>query len=179
MSNKDYRITPPPKETGDQPLFRVVHEIDVNAVNERKAAENAWQMVRSADALDPVLTVLDSEGKKTKLDLSEYLEFKKVTTGFVVQTYRKTSKDKFRCIDQEFVASDDVQFENTKGQPIEVPIHEYQPFNITLLSTSQIINRLEKLLTSINVGGEQSRQFAYEIKMLNKLLKGLGWSKDN
>lgn len=178
MSNKDYRITPPPKETGNQPLFRVVHEIDVNADNERKAAEAAWQMIRAEATLDPVMTVLDSEGNKAKIDLSQYLEFKKITTGFVIQTYHKTSKDKFRCIDQEFIASDDVQFENLKGQPIEIPVHDYQPFNMSLLSISQFINRLGDVLTGIDVGGEQSRQFAYEIKIMDQLLKDLGWSKD-
>ena len=37
MSDKDYMIPPPPKDTGEEPLFRVVYEIDVNAADERKA----------------------------------------------------------------------------------------------------------------------------------------------
>jgi hypothetical protein len=43
-----------------------------------------------------------------------------------------------------------------------------------LLSKQQIIDRLGDVLTSIDVGGEQSRQFAYEIRILDKLLKDLG-----
>jgi len=175
MSGKDYRITPPPKERGEKPLYRVVYSIDVGADNERKAAEAAWQMMRAEDAFAPVLVVIDSEGKQTKFDLSELFAFNKVTVGFVVQRYRRNNKGRFRCIDQEFVAGDDVQFENTKGEPLEQPDHEYQPFNMLLLSKQQIIDRLGDVLTSIDVGGEQSRQFAHEIKILDKLLRDFGW----
>jgi len=179
MSSKDYRIEPPPKDSGDEPLFRVVYAIDINASDEQKAAEQAWQMIRAKDAFDPILMVLDAEGKQTKLDLSEYLEFNKVTTGFVIQKFRNDSTGKFRCTNQEFVAGDDVQFENAKGKSIETPEHEYQQFNMTLISSSQIIDRLGDVLTSIDVGGEQSKQFAHEIKILDELLRDLGWlSKD-
>jgi len=176
MSSKDYRIEPPPKDK--EPLFRVIYAIDVIAADERKAAENAWQMMRAEDAFEPVLIILDSEGKQTKLDLSEYLEFNKITTGFVVQKYCKDSTGKFTCIHQEFVAGDDVQFENLKGDSIKAPEHEYQPFNMTLVSKDEIIDRLGDVLTSIDVGGEQSRQFAHEIKILDELLRDLGWSRD-
>ena len=175
MSSKDYRIEPPPNDRGAEPLFRVVYAIDVGAADERKAAEAAWHMMRAEDAFEPILVILDSQGKQTKLDLSEYLEFNKITTGFVVQKYRKNSIGKFRCIHQEFVAGDDVQFENIKGDSIEAPEHEYQPFNMTMVSKDEIIDRLGDVLTSIDVGGEQSRQFAYEIKILDELLRDLGW----
>ena len=174
MSSKDYKIVPPPKDSGTEPLFRVVYAIDVNASNEQKAAEQAWQMMRAEDAFDPIMMVLDSEGKQTMFDLSEYLEFNKITTGFVIQKYRKDMAGKFTCIHQEFIAGDDVQFENLKGESIEVPEHEYQQFNMTLLSSSQIIDRLGDVLTSIDVGGEQSRQFAHEIKIMDELLRDLG-----
>lgn len=175
MSSKDYRITPPPKE---KDLYRVIYEIDIGARSPRQAAETAWQqMMRAEDAFDPVLTIIDSSGKQTKLDLSELLEFNKVTTGFVIQRYRKNSDGKFTCIDQEFIAGDDVQFENAKGKPIEAPEHEYQPFNMTMLSKDQLIDRLGDVLTSIDVGGEQSRQFSNEIKILDELLKDLGWAR--
>ena len=175
MSSKDYRIEPPPKDRGAEPLFRVIYAIDVGAADERKAAEAAWQMMRAKDAFEPIMVILDSQGKQTKLDLSEYLEFNKVTTGFVVQKFRKNSTGKFTCVQQEFVAGDDVQFENTKGESIKAPEHEYQPFNMTLVSRDEIIDRLGDVLTSIDVGGEQSRQFAHEIEILDKLLRNLGW----
>ncbi len=176
MSSKDYRIAPPPNDSGDEPLFRVVYAIDVNASDEQKAAESAWQMMRAKDALDPVLMVLDSKGKQVELDLSEYLEFNKVTTGFVIQKFRRDDKGIFKCIDQEFITGDDVQFENLKGDKIEVPDHEYQSFNMILPNTGEIINRLNDALAGINVGGEQSRQFANEIDMLNEVLKAMGYS---
>jgi hypothetical protein len=179
MSSKDYRITPPPKDAGKEPLFRVVYAIDVNAADERQAAETAWQMMRAKNAFDPILMVLDSEGKQTKLDLSEYLEFNKVTTGFVVHKYRRDDTGKFKCIHQEFIAGDDVQFENVKGGSIEAPEHEYQPFNMALVSSSQIIDRLGDVITSIDVGGEQSKQFAHEIKIMDELLRDLGFSRED
>ena len=176
MSSKDYKISPPPNDKGEEPLFRVIYVIDVGAADERKAAEIAWrQMMRAEDAFDPVLVILDSSGKQTKLDLSDYIEFNKVTTGFVIQRYRKDIAGKFTCINQEFIAGDDVQFENLKGNTIEAPQHDYQPFNMTMLSKDEIIERLGDVLTSIDVGGEQSRQFAYEIKILDGLLRDLGW----
>jgi len=178
MSSKDYRIEPPPKDKGKEPLFRVIYAIDVGAADERKAAETAWQMMRAEDAFEPILIILDSQGKQTKLDLSEYLEFNKITTGFVVQKYRKDNTGKFRCVHQEFVAGDDVQFENLKGESIEPPEHQYQPFNMTLISRDEIIDQLSDVLTSIDVGGEQSIQFAHEIKILDELLRNLGWSRN-
>ena len=178
MCSKDYRITPPPNDAGKEPLFRVVYSIDVNAPDEQGAAETAWHMMRAKDAFDPVLMVLDSEGRQTELDLTDTLEFNKITVGFVSQKFRKQNDGRFICILQEFVAGDDVQFEDVKGESIQAPEHEYQPFNMTLLSSTQIIDRLEDVLTSIDVGGEQSRQFAGEIEILDKLLRELGFSRD-
>ena len=69
-------------------------------------------------------------------------KFTKITVGFVTQNYQKNAAGKFICMDHEFIAGDDVQFENLKGDTIEMPEHEYQPFNMTMLSTQQIIDRL-------------------------------------
>jgi hypothetical protein len=178
MTRKNYIIKPPPKDKGKEPLFRVVYAIDVDTPDVTKAAEKAWQMMRSRDSLAPILVVLDGSGNQTAIDLSDILEFNKITTGFVCQKYRKDDKGDFVCIHQEFIAGDDVQFENLKGEPIETPPHDYQIFNMTLLSTDEIVNRLNDVLTSIDVGGEQSRQFASEIKILDELQKDLCCSKD-
>jgi len=170
MAKKRYTINPPPKEKG---LFRVVYSIDVSASNVKRAAENAFQMMQSKDSFAPVLVVMDSKGKQTTIDLADTLEFNKVTTGFVVQKFRKNELGKFACIHQEFVAGDDVQYENLKDHSIEAPEHDYPPFNMTLISRQKIADRLNELLTSIDVGGEQSRQFANEIGILNKLMEDL------
>jgi hypothetical protein len=178
MTCKDYKIGPPPKDKGTEPLFRVVYIIDVGAVDERKAAETAWQMMKAEDAFEPVMVVIDSKGKQIKIDLSDYLEFNKLTNGYVVQRYRKSSTGKFKCIHQEFLAGDDVKFENLKGEIIETPDHKYQPVNMLLLSNQEVIDRLGDVLTSLDVGGDQSRQFSNEIKILEELLKDLGLSTD-
>jgi hypothetical protein len=173
MNGKDYRIAPPPKEAGKEPLFRVVYSIDVSASGVKQAAENAFEMMQSKDSFAPILVVMDSGGSQTTIDLSDTLEFSKITTGFVCQTYRKNELGKFVCIHQEFIAGDDVQFENLKGEPIEAPEHDYQPFNMTLLSPLQIAERLDEILSSIDVGGEQSRQFEAEISSLQSLIEEL------
>ena len=102
-------------------------------------------------------------------------KFNKITVGFVIQMFEKNAAGKFICTNQEFIAGDDVQFENLKGDPIELPEHEYQPFNMTLISREEIIDRLGDALTGIDVGGEQSKQFTHEIKVLDGLLRDLGW----
>ena len=163
-------IEPPPKEKG---LFRVVYAIDVNATNKAQAAEESWKMMRAKDAYDPVLNIIDAKGNQTKLDLSDILEFSKITPGFVTQRYRKDSDGKYQCLWQEFTAGDDVQHENSKGQTVKPTNYDYQEFNMTLLSEGKIIYTVQEVLRALNVGGEQSRQFAEEIKILDTLLKKL------
>ena len=174
MSDKNMHIEPPPSESGDQPLYRVIYAIDVNASDEQHAAQTAWQLMRARDAFDPILTVLNAEGKQTQLDLSDILEFNKITVGFISQKFRRQEDGRFICVNQMFVAGDDVQYENVKGEPIEDPGHEYQPFEMTLVRTRLIIDHINEVLSSLDVGGEQSRQFASEIEILGKLLKNLG-----
>lgn len=47
------------------------------------------------------------------------------------------------------------------------------------LKPKEIAEQIELVLQSIDVGGEQSRQFAGEIKILDELLKDLGWSRED
>jgi hypothetical protein len=171
MAKKSYTIDPPPK---DKNLFRVVYSIDVPAANAQRAAEMAFKMMRSKESMAPILVVIDSKGRQSALDLAETLEFNRITTGFVCQKYRKNESGKFVCIHQEFMAGDEVQFENLKGDSIKAPEHDYQPFNMALLSRDEISDRLNEILASVDVSGEQSRQFAHEIGILQKLLKDLG-----
>jgi len=65
------RIEPPPEEKGDEPLFRVVYIIDVNAADVREAAEYTHQIMTDPDSLPPVLHVIDSNGKSMEVDLSK------------------------------------------------------------------------------------------------------------
>ena len=65
------KIDPPPKEKGDEPLFRVVYIIDVNAGDVHEAAEYTHRIMTDPDSLRPVLHVINSNGKSTEVDLSE------------------------------------------------------------------------------------------------------------
>jgi hypothetical protein len=140
MAKQKYQIDPPPKESSGKPLFRVIYSIDVSGADIKQAAENAYEIMRSKESSAPVLVVLDNNGNQSTIDLSDTLEFNKITTGFVCQKYRKNESGKFICIHQEFIAGDDVQFENLKGDSIEPPEHEYQPFNMTLVSRDKTID---------------------------------------
>lgn len=51
---------------------------------------------------------------------------KKITTGFVIQDFN----DDGRCISQEFIASDDVQWEDENGDQCHAPEHTYQMFDM-------------------------------------------------
>ena len=64
-------IAPPHEENGEEPLFRVVYVIDVNASETDKAALAAYQMMKDPESWAPVLDVMDSQGKVTRIDLSQ------------------------------------------------------------------------------------------------------------
>jgi hypothetical protein len=68
---KTFNIQPPPAEKGDEPLFRVVYVIDVNAENPLQAARLTHQIMTDPESLPPVLEVMDHSGKVEKIDLSE------------------------------------------------------------------------------------------------------------
>lgn len=55
----------------------------------------------------------------------------KITNGYVIQKFEE--KDgRFVCINQEFIAGDPVEYEDSEGNPIEVDVtkEDYQPFNM-------------------------------------------------
>jgi hypothetical protein len=107
--------------------------------------------------------------------------FTKITVGFVTQTFKKNDKGRFTCIRQEFIAGDQCDYEDARGDPVEPPDYAYQPYTMTLRNQTQqerkeaaMLNRvyeaIEEVLESLDVGGEQSRQFADEIKVLRKVI---------
>lgn len=52
---------------------------------------------------------------------------KKITTGFVIQNY----DDNGKCTGQEFIAGDQVDWEDDDGEPINEMIeHEYFPYEM-------------------------------------------------
>jgi hypothetical protein len=64
-------IEPPPKETGPERLYRVVYVIDVNARSPRPAAERAYEIMKDPASMRPVLDIVDSSGRQTRVDLSD------------------------------------------------------------------------------------------------------------
>jgi hypothetical protein len=108
-------------------------------------------------------------------------KFIKITIGFAAQVFEKKSKGRFVCTHQEFIAGDQCDYEDAEDNPIEPPEHEYQPYNMTLrnekeqeLLEAHMLNRIyeaiEDVLDSLDVGGEQSRQFAGEIRTLRQVI---------
>ena len=59
-------------------------------------------------------------------------KFNKITVGFVIQAFEKSADGEFICTTQEFVAGDQVDYEDPNGNPIDPPVHPYQQFNMTL-----------------------------------------------
>lgn len=67
---KGLTIEPPPKESGPESLYRVVYIIDINARDPRQAAERVHTLMQDPESIPPVLDVLDSNGQRTRVDLS-------------------------------------------------------------------------------------------------------------
>ena len=64
-------IEPPPKESGFEWLYRVVYVMDISAMDPQQAAEHAYEIMRDPESMRPILDVLDSTGRRTRVDLSE------------------------------------------------------------------------------------------------------------
>jgi hypothetical protein len=108
-------------------------------------------------------------------------KFTKITVGFVAQTFKKNDEGEYVCTHQEFIAGDQCDYEDAQGNPIEPPDYEYQPYNMTSGSEAteetmeanmlnKVYEAIEDVLESLDVGGEQSRQFAEEIRILREVV---------
>jgi len=69
--SKTFHIQPPADEKGDEPLFRIIYVIDVNALDFLEAARLTHQIMTDPNSLPPVLAVMDHKGKVEKIDLSQ------------------------------------------------------------------------------------------------------------
>jgi hypothetical protein len=107
--------------------------------------------------------------------------FTKITVGFVTQTFKRNDSGRFACIRQEFIAGDQCDYEDEQGNPVEPPDYDYQPYTMTLRNHAQpqmreatmlnsVYEAIEEVLERLDVGGEQSRQFAEEIKVLREVI---------
>ncbi|HML75729.1 MAG TPA: hypothetical protein PKB02_14665 [Anaerohalosphaeraceae bacterium] len=68
---KGFSIMPPPKDR--PPVFRVIYVIDVGAGNVVEAAKCAYAMMTDSDSIPPILEVMDDQGNKVRIDMSERL----------------------------------------------------------------------------------------------------------
>ena len=64
-------FAPPPNDFGENPLFRVVYAIDVEAVDAQAAAEYTYRIMTDPDSMPPVFEIIDHEGETVMVDLSE------------------------------------------------------------------------------------------------------------
>ena len=64
-------IEPPHRENGEEPLFRVVYIIDLNAADPLEAARYSHRIMTDPDSLPPALHVIDPAGRVRLIDLSE------------------------------------------------------------------------------------------------------------
>ena len=63
-------IDPPHRESGEEPLFRVVYVIDVNAADAREAAVFTYRIMSDPESLPPVLQVINHTGTIVTVDLN-------------------------------------------------------------------------------------------------------------
>lgn len=63
-------ISPPPKETQGQRLFRVVYQIDIHATSPLRAAQQTHHILVDPDSQPPVVDVMDHNGRVIRIDLS-------------------------------------------------------------------------------------------------------------
>ena len=100
-------------------------------------------------------------------------KFNKITTGFVVQTY-ETQEDKMVCVEQHFVAGDQIDYEDLDGNPVEVNTTKevYQPFEIVQPVKPQIF-----VLVESSSGGECGEPFEADDaeSALREVLEGMGY----
>jgi len=55
------------------------------------------------------------------------MAYKKITVGFVIQDF----DDNGNCVAQEFVAGDQVDYEDEEGNPVDVDVSkEYHPYDM-------------------------------------------------
>lgn len=64
-------ILPPLEDPGEEPLFRIVYIIDVNALCQDEAARATYQIMSDPASMPPVLEVIDHAGHTRTVDLSE------------------------------------------------------------------------------------------------------------
>jgi len=167
------------KKQGDKAAYRFLLKFgDQYASDLSTDQQRQWQTIK-----DQAAARLKGSPKNTARTRKQSVTdtFTKTTVGFVAQTFAKNDKGRLVCTHQEFIAGDQCEYEDAEGNSADPPEHEYQPYNMTLKSQPPketmepaMLNRayeaIEEVLESLDVGGEQSRQFAEEIRVLRNVI---------
>ena len=167
------------KKQGDEAAYEFLLKFGDQYASDLPAdLQRQWQAIKSeaAHRLQGNSESLPEIRKQPVTDL-----FTKTTVGFVVQTFRENSKGQYICTHQEFIAGDQCDYEDVQGNAIEPPEYEYQPYIMVLRTRTpneaiqaamlkSAYEAIEEVLESLDVGGEQSRQFAEEIIILKNVI---------
>jgi hypothetical protein len=99
-------------------------------------------------------------------------KYNKITPGFITQIFEK-QHEKFVCVDQGFTASDQVDREDEKGEPVDIDTQteEYQPFNMVQPGRDYYFLHVHAGVEAENIGPfstEQERSNALEKHRENK-----------
>jgi hypothetical protein len=175
------------KKKGDKPAYKFLLKFgNQYALNLPADKQRQWQAIKDQAA---ALLKADREGTTEPSEEPAIGSFTKITVGFVTQTFRKNTVGRFVCTRQEFIAGDQCDYEDMQGNAIKPPDYEYQPYSMTLRSQTpnEIVQAtmltsayeaIEQVLEGLDVGGEQSRQFAEEIQILKDVIGRRGPSQD-
>jgi hypothetical protein len=167
------------KEQGDKVAYEFLLKFgDRYASGLPSDQQRQWQTIKN-EAANRLKGDPESTAETRKQAVTDL--FTKTTVGFVVQTFRKNSQGRYICTHQEFIAGDQCDYEDVHGNPIEPQEHEYQPYNMALRAQTpnetvqaamltSAYDAIEEVLESLDVGGEQSRQFAEEIQTLRQVI---------
>lgn len=100
----------------------------------------------------------------------EIATYQKVTIGFVVQKYKLTTKGKYNCIHQLFIAGDEVAYEDDEGSAITVPhiLDKEELFPFEMQQPSGFPASKQKLGLALSIMSDRQK---IEYKKRVKLLK--------
>jgi len=71
-------------------------------------------------------------------------EFNKITTGFVIQKYKTLDNGTYVCIGQEFVASDQVDYETIDGEHTTINPNNEVYCSFGMVQPKEVIDDVEK-----------------------------------
>lgn len=113
--------------------------------------------------------------------------FTKIVTGWVRQYFEPNEDGTFVCTGQEFKAGDLCEYEDDGGQPIDIQMHQYQPYDMQqpeseqqqtdlLVAAQEIVSDFENYGEVLQTGfdGEYGKDTAiYKLSAAVKQIEGV------